>query len=115
MRKVYNETGRIVAREIKKDDIVLECACGTGAISVMIAPECRFLYAADISAGMRKKCTEKCSCFDNVIVCKADIMNIQSRDERFDKVVAGNIIHLLDSPQAAVRELLRYGTGRCSV
>lgn len=32
---------------------------------------------------------------------------LRFRDNSFDKVVAGNVIHLLDDPQAAVRELVR--------
>ena len=32
---------------------------------------------------------------------------LNCRDERFDKVVAGNVIHLLDEPQKAVSEMLR--------
>ena len=105
--RVYTETGKIVAGEIESGDTVLECACGTGAISVYVAPHCKKLYATDVSAGMRKKCAAKCRKFDNVIVTKADIMHINSRDERFDKVIAGNVIHLLDDPKAAVKELLR--------
>ena len=32
--KVYRGTGMAVAEEIEPGDVVLECACGTGAISV---------------------------------------------------------------------------------
>ena len=39
--KVYRGIGKVVANEIKKNDDVLECACGTGAISVYIAPRCK--------------------------------------------------------------------------
>ena len=35
--KVYKGLGERVAREIDKKDIVLECACGTGAITKRIA------------------------------------------------------------------------------
>lgn len=36
--KVYRGLGERVAEEIGQNDIVLECACGTGAISRYIAP-----------------------------------------------------------------------------
>ena len=39
--KVYRNLGERVAEEIEQDDIVLECACGTGAISKYIAPKCK--------------------------------------------------------------------------
>ena len=44
--KVYKGTGQKVAEVIEKGDEVLECACGTGAISVYIAPECARLVVA---------------------------------------------------------------------
>ena len=44
-RAVYDGTGEAVARMIRPDDRVLECACGTGAISAAIAPVCAHLVA----------------------------------------------------------------------
>ncbi|MBR1597620.1 MAG: hypothetical protein IJ661_01755 [Lachnospiraceae bacterium] len=32
--QVYRGIGKVVANEIESDDEVLECACGTGAISI---------------------------------------------------------------------------------
>ncbi len=106
-KQCYRGLGKRVAEEIEPSDIVLECACGTGAISRDIAPVCRHLYAADLSAGMLRKARENLSGFDNVTVCRADITHIRSTGGRFDKVIAGNVIHLLDEPYQAVNELLR--------
>lgn len=106
-RKVYNNTGAAVAEEIAPDDTVLECACGTGAISQHIAPVCKKLIATDMAGGMRKRTKKKCQKFNNVKVGCADIMHLRFRAETFDKVVAGNVIHLLDDPERAVSELLR--------
>ena len=106
-RKVYHTMGLRVAEEINGDDVVLECACGTGAISVHIAEKCRLLFATDLSAVMRRSTFGKCHGMRNVVVRKADIMGIHCRDNTFDKVVAGNVIHLIDHPVDAVNELLR--------
>ncbi|MBR5371815.1 MAG: class I SAM-dependent methyltransferase [Oscillospiraceae bacterium] len=105
--RVYHSTGRIVADEISPGDTVLECACGTGAISKYIAPACKKLIATDLSKGMRRQTAKKCRKFGNVSVYAADLTHLKCRDARFDAVVAGNVIHLLDDPEAAVRELLR--------
>ena len=104
---VYHETGVIAAEEIVRGDIVLECACGTGAISRHLAPKCGLLYATDMSDKMLKECAHNCRKFPNVRVRKMDMTHIPAGDSRFDKVVAGNVIHLLDDPEAAVKELLR--------
>lgn len=105
--KVYRGLGERVAEEIGQNDIVLECACGTGAISQYIAPKCRQLIATDFSKGMLRQTAKKCGKFQNVKVKRADMTNLNCRDNRFDKVVAGNVIHLLEDPRAAIKELER--------
>lgn len=105
--KVYRGTGAAAAAALSPEDTVLECACGTGAISVCLAPKCRRLIATDFSAGMCRQAAKKLSKFPNAAVRRADMTHLKCRDDRFDKVVAGNVIHLLDDPEAAVRELMR--------
>ena len=105
--KVYRGLGERVAEEIGQNDVVLECACGTGAISQYIAPKCRQLIATDFSKGMLRQTAKKCGKFQNVKVKRADMTNLNCRDNRFDKVVAGNVIHLLEDPSAAIKELER--------
>lgn len=105
--KVYNGTGCQVSGFIDESDVVLECACGTGAISQYIAPVCKKLIATDFSICMLKKARKKCGKHGNVTFRRADITHIRCRDERFDKAVAGNVIHLLPDPELALNELKR--------
>lgn len=106
-KKVFDGTGVRVAKEIDENDDVLECACGTGAISVHLAPKCRRLTATDFSTGMLRQTEKNCQKFNNVRLRHADITHLKVRDESFDKVVAGNVIHLLDDPCKAIDEMLR--------
>ena len=106
-RRCYDSTGIRVAQEIEPDDIVLECACGTGSISKPIAKKCRKLFATDMSVNMMKRARKNCGGCKNIIFRKANIMSVNVKDNTFDKVVAGNVIHLLDEPYKAVDELLR--------
>ena len=105
--KVYKGLAMKVAEFIESADDVLECACGTGMISRHIAPKCHSLIATDVSEGMMKQAKKHCSRFQNVTIQKADIMALEWREGTFDKVVAGNVIHLLDDPHGALAELLR--------
>lgn len=105
--KVYNELGKSVAKEIDQNDTVLECACGTGAISKYIAPRCKRLLATDFSYKMLERTRRKVGRYSNVWLRHADMTGLKCRDNRFDKVIAGNVIHLLDDPIAAVDELVR--------
>ena len=96
-----------VASCVQSDDMVLELACGTGMITRCVAPVCKKIVATDFSVGMLKKTEENCFGLKNVVMRKADITNIKCKDESFDKVIAGNVIHLLDDPHKAVSEMFR--------
>lgn len=96
-----------VAELIERSDRVLECACGTGMITKYIAPKCEEVLATDFSIGMLKQAKKNCKEFANVKIKKANIMELKYQDEAFDKVVAGNVIHLLEAPHKALEELLR--------
>ena len=105
--KVNQELCKKVAERMSSNDNVLECACGTGMISVHIAAQCNRLIATDFSQGMIAKSREKCRDIKNIRVEKANIMQLQYPNESFDKVVAANVIHLLNRPDTAISELIR--------
>lgn len=105
--KVYRGLGQKVAEEISADDFVLECACGTGAISRFIAPKCKAFIATDYAVGMLKQTARHCKEFPNIKIKRADITKLKFRDNCFDKVIAGNVLHLLEDPLAGVKELER--------
>ena len=106
-KSVYQSTGKSVAKYIKNTDRVLECACGTGAISIFIAPVCKELIVSDYSVGMLKQAKKKLKNYDNIDYRRVDITDIEAEDNSFDVVVAGNVIHLLPDPQRAMNELTR--------
>ena len=105
--KVYKGLGNAVANAIEPTDCVLECACGTGAISKPIAAKCKKLIATDYSQKMLKRAKKKCKKLQNVEFALTDITKLEYEDNSFDKVVAGNVIHLLDDPFSALKELER--------
>ena len=72
-RKTHRELKKIVADPIRPDDDVLECACGTGLLSAVIAPKCRQLTATDFSRKMLKKVEKNCAGFHNIAFARADI------------------------------------------
>ena len=105
--KVNQELCKKVAERMSANDNVLECACGTGMISVHIATKCRSLIATDFSQGMIAKSRKRCKKIKNIRVEKANILQLEYPNESFDKVVAANVIHLLDQPDIAISELIR--------
>ncbi|MBP3608766.1 MAG: methyltransferase domain-containing protein [Lachnospiraceae bacterium] len=96
-----------VASLMDPEDRVLECACGAGMLTTHISKNCRKLIATDFSSGMLKQAAKACKDLPNVTLKRADITKLRCKDNSFDKVVAGNVIHLLDDPATALRELER--------
>ena len=96
-----------VEKLISPGDDVLECACGTGLLTGVIAPKCRSLTATDFSANMLKRARKKYGKYGNVKFEQADILQLRYPSQRFDAVVAANVIHLLDEPYKALSELDR--------
>lgn len=92
---------------ISPSDDVLECACGTGLLTGVIAPRCKSLIATDFSAKMLKRAEKKYGKYANVRFDEANILRLSYPDGRFDTVVAANVIHLLDEPYQALSELER--------
>ena len=92
---------------IEPGDEVLECACGTGLLSGVIAQRCGHLTATDFSAKMLRRAEKKYGKRGNIAFEQADILHLRYPDGAFDAVVAANVIHLLDEPLRALRELDR--------
>lgn len=96
-----------VEKLISKEDDVLECACGTGFLTGVIAPKCKSLIATDFSQKMLKRARKKFDKYTNVRFEQANILQLGYENERFSVVVAANVIHLLDEPYKALGELDR--------
>ncbi len=106
-RKADKALCAAVEKLISPSDEVLECACGTGLLTGVIAPRCKSLIATDFSAKMLRRAEKKYGKYGNVRFERANILQLSYPDGSFDTVVAANVIHLLDEPYQALHELDR--------
>lgn len=106
-RKADKALCAAVKELISPSDAVLECACGTGLLTGVIAPRCRSLTATDFSAKMLARAKKKYGHYGHVHFAQADILRLPYPAESFDVVVAANVIHLLDEPLRALAQLDR--------
>ena len=106
-RKANKALCMTVEQWIRPSDEVLECACGTGLLSGVLAGRCKHLTATDFSENMLRRAKKKCAKYSNVTWAQGDILRLCYPDKSFDVVVAANVIHLLDEPYKALRELER--------
>lgn len=106
-RKTHKALCEKIQMLVSKEDQVLECACGTGLLTFPIASVCKSLIATDFSANMVKRAKQKGKAYSNIQFAIGDIMHLDYPDQHFDKVIAGNVIHLLEDPLSALTELNR--------
>lgn len=88
---------------------VLDCAAGTGEFSLAAAKRAGSVLCTDQSEAMldraRKKARKRG--LSNVSFARRDITALPDPDGSYDAVIAANVLHLLDAPEIAVRELWR--------
>lgn len=105
--KCYQGIAEKIKEYVTEEDIVLECACGTGLLTLPMAQICKNLIATDISVGMLRQAKKKVTKYSNTKLRKASILELPFTEGEFDVVVAANVIHLLDEPEKAISELKR--------
>jgi ABC-2 type transport system ATP-binding protein len=83
---------------------VLECGCGSGFFTRILAGISRRVFATDLSGEMLETAMIRLGAFPNVRLREADCTRLPFPDERFDTVVLANVLHTIPSPVAALRE-----------
>ena len=106
-RKADRALCAVVGGLVEPSDTVLECACGTGLLTGVLAKKCKELIATDFSVPMLRRAQRKYGSLPNVRFQQGNILELPYRDGQFDAVVAANVIHLLDEPLRALGELSR--------
>jgi len=98
----------LVTSEVRGLDRVLELAAGTGLVSASIAPVVGELVATDYAEAMVRKLEERVRqlALVNVRTCTLDLYALDGA-ERYDAVVATNVLHLLPDLDAALAAMVR--------
>ena len=104
-----DEAAAYVAGFLGEHDVVLDAACGTGAFACAIAPHVGFVAACDFAPKMVARARKKMARLGlaNAACAVGDICRLDFADDSFDVAIAGNVLHLLDDPEAALAELVR--------
>ena len=104
---VVDEMISAVAALVPQGASVLECAAGTGAISMAASPRAGRVLCTDLSLPMLDAARKKAANLPNVAFAQRDLYHLSDPDESCDVVVAAIVLHLLPDPENAVRELWR--------
>lgn len=107
--KAYKDMLKGIAAVVPQGAKVLDCAAGTGELSIAAAGKAESVLCTDMSLPMlemaRKKCAKKG--IKNISFGERDIFDLPDDNDTFDVSIAGNVLHLLEEPEKAVRELCR--------
>lgn len=85
---------------------VLELACGTGLLSVKIAPMVKHLEATDFSEEMISQAKKK-AYSAKLYFSVQDATALPYASQTFDAVVISNALHIMPDPQKALSEMGR--------
>ena len=112
--ETYDKTAEKAAKYLRPTDHVLEFACGTGLITLRLAPRAAHIRGIDISPGMADIAREKirAQSISNVEITNTDLFAPCLEPESFDAAAAFNVLlYLPDLPAALarIRELLKPG------
>lgn len=109
--KLYRDILSNMQQTLNRNMTVLELACGTGLLSVKIAPTVKHLEATDFSQEMiaqAKKKTHSAKLHFSV----QDATKLPYAPKTFDAVIISNALHIMPDPEAAldnIRRVLKDG------
>ena len=112
--QAYDKTAANTLKYLRPEDRVLEFACGTGILTLQVAPHVAHLRAIDISDQMAARAAAKVEAagLGNTLVTHTDLFDPSLPEGGYDAVLAFNVLCYVDNLQqvlARVRALLRPG------
>lgn len=108
-RKANKETLRQVRELVPQWSSVLDCAAGTGEFSLAVAERAGAVICTDLSRAMLDQAEKKAKQrgITNISFTVRDMTDLPEGDGMYDVVIAANVLHLLERPERALRELWR--------
>lgn len=104
--KLYRELLSNMKQTLNRNMTVLELACGTGLLSVKIAPAVKHLEATDFSEEMISQAKKKAHS-SKLHFSVQDATALPYAPQTFDAVVISNALHIMPDSQKALSEIKR--------
>lgn len=105
----YNQIIKEIKKTVPPDSEVLEIGTGTGNIAFAIAGNVRKITAIDSAPEMIRVAKEKQNENQilNVDFSLGNIKHLRYKDKSWAVVIAANVLHLVDNPEEAMKEIRR--------
>jgi 2-polyprenyl-3-methyl-5-hydroxy-6-metoxy-1,4-benzoquinol methylase len=100
----YEKKLEVTRRYFRPDSEVLEIGCGTGSTALAHAPYVKHILATDISPAMIDIARRKAEAagIENVTFEARAVADHDIRESSYDVIMALNLLHLLEDPEAAI-------------
>ena len=105
-RAGYGAVAALLGQYLRQDMTVLELACGTGQLTLLLAEQTAHWEATDFSENMVERASARCD-LENVHFSVRDATALPYADGSFDAVVIANALHIMPDPAAALAEVHR--------
>jgi len=105
--RAYRKTIEQACVLVPKGASVLELAAGTGNFSIAVSEKAGEVLCTDISDNMLKVARRRAKDRTNIEFAKASIFDTRMQANSYDVVIASQILHLLDEPGKAAKEIRR--------
>lgn len=104
--KIYKNILYNMQQTLTRNMTALELACGTGLLSIKIAPKVRHLEATDFSEEMIAEAKKKAPSA-RIHFSVQDATALPYAPESFDAVIISNALHIMPDPEKALSEIRR--------
>ena len=104
-RELYRQLAVLCTPYIKKDDRVLELACGTGQLTLPLWKQAAFWEATDYSEPMIRELSKRCP--PELSIAVRDATALPYADGAFQVVLMANALHIMPQPKLALNEIHR--------
>jgi len=107
--EAYRLTVEAILEEVNPESNVLEVGCGTGIVSLAVAPQVKTVVGVDVSPKMIIQARKKAQklALDNVTFLEGDGYDTTLESGDFDVVLLPNLLHVVADPAAILREAHR--------
>ena len=105
---VYVACADLITRLFCTDICVLDLGAGLGTASIPLAKNGIFTIAADISAVMLNTAAKRAKGrYENLILAQMNAYELMLPDNSVDIVIENAMLHLVDDPEAIIKEIVR--------
>lgn len=104
---LYKSLCARIAPWLSSSMTVLELACGTGQLSLPLAPYVQHWQATDLSSEMVARAKARAGEMPQLYFSTCDATRLSCADACFDAVVIANALHIMPAPERALFQIRR--------